>query len=233
MSAPTSPAACTLSLRQYGTSPGSHAHDHFQVLLGLHGTLELEVAGRGHRIGPGVGHVVPPGERHDFESLAGSQCLVLDTGLPDWTRCQGSPADPARAFALARYLAQALHARLPHALHSGPRLLLRAWGVQAGDGRPRRPIDWPALAAWARLHWHGTLGVADLAAQAHLSPTQFAARCREETGQSAMHWLRSLRLADALAWRRDGLPVAEVARRCGYRSPSALTAAMRRESPQH
>ena len=32
-----------LSLRHYGASPGSHSHDHFQILLGLSGALDLEV----------------------------------------------------------------------------------------------------------------------------------------------------------------------------------------------
>ena len=68
-----------LSLRRYGPSPGSHSHDHFQVLLGLDGVLELEVEGRGRRVGPGEGLLVTPGDRHDFESSDGSRCLVLDT----------------------------------------------------------------------------------------------------------------------------------------------------------
>ena len=77
------------------------------------------------------------------------------------------------------------------------------------------------------------LTVADLAGQVHLSPTQFATRCREETGQSAMQWLRSLRLLQARQLRAGGLGVAETARRCGYRSPSALTAALRRDASLH
>ena len=38
-------AAESLSLRRYGASPGSHSHNHFQILLGLSGALDLEVAG--------------------------------------------------------------------------------------------------------------------------------------------------------------------------------------------
>ena len=34
------PAAPALSLRRYGASPGSHAHAHFQVLVGLEGALD-------------------------------------------------------------------------------------------------------------------------------------------------------------------------------------------------
>ncbi len=59
-------AADALSLRRYGPSPGSHSHDHFQVLFGLEGALELEIEGRGQRVGHGEGCVIEPGARHDF-----------------------------------------------------------------------------------------------------------------------------------------------------------------------
>ena len=72
------------------------------------------------------------------------------------------------------------------------------------------------------------LTVADLARQVHLSPSQFSERCRQHMGVSPMQWLRGQRLAQARALRLGGMGVAEAARRTGYRSPSALTAAMRR-----
>ena len=71
-------AADALSLRRYGPSPGSHSHDHFQVLFGLEGALELEIEGRGQRVAQGEGCVIRPGARHDFEAQRGSLCLVLD-----------------------------------------------------------------------------------------------------------------------------------------------------------
>ena len=58
-----------------------------------------------------------------------------------------------------------------------------------------------------------------------------AARCREAYGMGAMAWLRDQRMAQARLLRSGGMPVAEVARRTGYRSPSALTAALRRANP--
>lgn len=221
----------SLSLRDYGASRGSHAHDHFQVLIGLAGVLELEVEGRGARVGAGEAHVVVPGDRHDFESRGGSRCLVLDTTHPTWARCaERAPADASRLHALAQYLAQC--AQHPDAfvstLQHGPALLLEAWGAAAPAPARSRRIDWTALAAWARARWHEPLGVADLAAVACLSPSQFAQRCRDEQGVSAMHWLRTLRLAHARELRLAGTGVAETARRTGYRSPSALTAALRR-----
>lgn len=219
-----------LSVRQYGASPGSHAHDHFQILLGLDGTLELEVAGRGRRVGAGDGLVIAPGDRHDFESIRGARCLVLDSTDPAWEQIQ-QQAPQHGAFELARYLASACAAGQPRARQFGPALLLEAWAPLPTPARIRRTIDWPGLQVWAQSHLAAPLPVADLAARAHLSTAQFTERCRQELGISPMAWLRALRLDRARQMRAQGLPVAEVARRSGYRSPSALTAALRRASP--
>ncbi|HZY16841.1 MAG TPA: AraC family transcriptional regulator [Ramlibacter sp.] len=215
-----------LSLRTYGPSRGSHSHHHAQVLVGLSGVLELEVEGRGRRVGPGDGCLVRPGDRHDFEAARGSECLVLDTEVDLWTLCADMPARPAEVGLLARYLAPALRLAQPLATLHGPGLLLEAWGPVA---RPRgRAIDWSELQAWVQHRLDQPLGVADLAARVHLSPGQFAQRCREAQGRSVLQWLRALRLARARQLRAVGTPVADVARRTGYRSPSALTAALRR-----
>lgn len=224
-----------LSLRHYGASPGSHSHGHFQILLGLSGALDLEVEGRGLRVASGGGCVIEPGARHDFESTHGSLCLVLDSDHPGWARCMAHPAPAAHALPLARYLASALQQGLPLAQAQGPALLREAWlpGAASVPRSPprRRAIDWQALRLWAAGQWQHPLTVADLAERTHLSPAQFAARCREEQGLAAMAWLRGLRLDQAQWLRARGLPVAEVARRTGYRSPSALTAALRRREP--
>jgi AraC-like DNA-binding protein len=222
----------SLSLRHYGASHGSHAHPHFQVLLGLDGVLELEVQGRGQRIAAGDGCVIAPGERHDFEARSGSRCLVLDTAQAGWAKCPAQPAQAAQALALAHYLAQALPQNGSMAQHFGPLLLLDAWrAAGAAPKRYERPIQWSQLAGWVQQHLHEPLSVAQLAQQVFLSPSRFAERCRRETGLSVMQWLRSQRLARALQLRAGGLSVADTALRCGYQSPSALTAALRRFRP--
>lgn len=218
-----------LCLRDYGTSPGSHSHAHFQVLVGLQGVLELEVEGQGRRLGAGDATLVAPGERHDFNAAAGgSRCLVLDTRQDLWRRCARTPARGGDVTALAAYLARSLQAGQPLAALHGPALLLEAWKPAERVARARRAIDWAELAAWVQAHLHQPLGVAQLAERVCLSPSQFAARCHEAQGTGPLDWLRMQRLAQARALRGAGLPVAEVARRTGYRSPSALTAALRR-----
>lgn len=218
-----------LSVREYGASHASHSHDHFQILVGLDGLLELEVEGCGQRVAAGGAVLVAPGQRHDFESAAGSRCLVLDSHDPLWASCPITPARPEAAGALAAFLAHALRFPRSLAVTHGPALLMETWlPMDSRRARPRRAIDWPALAQWAQAHLSEPLTVADLAAQVFLSPSQFALRCHEAHGMSAMHWLRLQRLTRAQLLRDGGLAVAEVARRTGYRSPSALTAALRR-----
>ena len=218
-----------LSVREYGANHGSHSHDHFQVLVGLEGVLELEVEGRGQRVAAGSGALVAPGQRHDFESAAGSRCLVLDSRDELWARCEDAPARPQQAWALAAFLAQALLERQPMAIAHGPALLLESW-LPAGRRplRSRRAIDWQALVQWVQARLDEPVTMADLAARTFLSASQFTLRCHEENGVSGMQWLRQQRLARARQLRDAGLAVAEIARRTGYRSPSALTAALRR-----
>ncbi len=222
------PAPEQLSLRHYGAAHGSHAHDHFQVLVGVAGVLELEVEGRGRRVGAGDGLVVAPGERHDFESAGGSRCLVLDTREPLWAQCGALPYRPGRVPPLAQFLAQALAEGSGVARLHGPALLLDAWHAPSAAPRPRRRIDWDALSAWVQARLHEPLTVRELAARVCLSTSQFALRCHEAQGVGPQEWLRRQRLAQARRLRDLGLAVGEVARRTGYRSPSALTAALRR-----
>jgi len=109
--------------------------------------------------------------------------------------------------------------------------------VLAGDApvapSSRRPIDWPHLLGWIDDHLADALDVATLADRVHLSVTQFAFRCSAEFGIPPMTLVRRQRMAAAQRLRAVGVPVAKAAARCGYRSPSALTAALRRDTRQH
>ena len=122
------------------------------MLLGLDGVLELEVEGRGRRIGAGDGWVVAPGDRHDFEARAGSRCLVLDTTQPLWARCAGRPPLAPQLLSLARYLALCLTQRDAAPIWRCSMARPCCWkpGAAAAPTAARaRRIDWPALAAWA------------------------------------------------------------------------------------
>ena len=227
-------APAPLSLRHYGASPGSHQHDHYQVLWGWQGVLELEIEGRGSRISSGRIAVIGPGQRHDFQAAptpAGSaRCFVFDGQDAALEARAGRLFDaPPTLWPLLQFLAsqpvgddELWRRAAPVLLHALP-----APGPTGVPPRGRR-IDWPALAAWVDSRLHQPLSVAELAAQVHLAPAQFAARCQAQWGRPPMGWVRERRLAAARRLRDQGWAVGEVAARCGYRSPSALTAALRR-----
>jgi AraC-like DNA-binding protein len=219
-----------LTLRRYGPAHGRHAHTHAQVLWALDGALELEVEGRGQRLAAGQGLLIPPGELHDFEAPQGSQCLVLDTVDPAWANCVLKPLHAQSVDHLARFLAASLSQGLPVSQELGAQLLVQAWGQNvARAAHSGRAIDWPGLRRWVQTRLAAPLTVADLAARAGLAESQFRARCLAATGLTPMQWLRAQRLERARMLRAAGLPVALVAQRVGYDSPSALTAALRRD----
>lgn len=217
-----------LALRHYGPSPGSHAHGHYQVLWGWRGALALEIEGRGAQVDAGRVAIIAPGQRHDFHAAgAGSDCFVLDVCSSSLEPFAGRVMHSAPQLQLLlRFLSLRAGALPPAAAE----LLLASLqdASPAMQQRMRRRIDWQRLDAWIDAHLAEPIGVARLAQQVHLSPTQFAARCLEEAGATPMAYLRERRLASARVLRAQGLSVSETALRCGYASPSALTAALRR-----
>lgn len=216
------------SIRTYGPSPGSHTHDHFQVLWGLEGSLELEVEGKGARVGAGQGLVITPGDKHDFESLHGSRCLILDSPDLGWSSRECLPQFAKVSNLLTHYIAEAIEQKVPFDAGQAAFLLAQSWGPTSQMTRVRRDIDWQGVSLWVKDHLSRPLSVGDLAERACLSESQFRARCVEALGCSPMQWIRRLRLEQAQHLRRQGMSVAAVANQTGYDSPSALTAALRR-----
>lgn len=226
----TPAASIALNVRHYGAAPGSHAHVHAQVLWSLHGALELEIEGRGLLLPAGQAVLLQPGQRHDFLGRGGNRCLVLDTTDPQWSGRPARPDHPEATHHLAAYCAHALAGPDTPPAELLAMLLARAWSRAERPSRPRRGVDWDALSRWTLANLHRPLTASDLATRALLGDSQFRARCRDELGCSPMQWVRSLRLERLRALRDAGMGVAEAARRAGYASPSASTAALRRSA---
>ena len=229
-----SAAQPSLSLRRYGESPGSHSHPHFQVLWGWQGVLDLEIEGRGHRVGPGRIAVIAPGDRHDFRALRGAgreaQCFVLDAVDDRLDPLAGRVVSAAPSLpSLLQFLSEqstgspTWQLAMPLLLESLPRSPVQAMS------RRSRPIDWAQLQAWVDARLDRPIEVSELARQVHLSAAQFTVRCQDQWGCAPSAWVRQRRLALATRLRAQGLAVGVIALQCGYRSPSALTAALRRQ----
>jgi transcriptional regulator GlxA family with amidase domain len=82
---------------------------------------------------------------------------------------------------------------------------------------------------WAVAHLAEPLAVEDLARQAHMSPRTFARRFREVVGTTPHRWVLGQRIGHAQRLLERGVPVEEVARRCGFGSAVTLRTQFARE----
>lgn len=223
----------SLSLRSYGRDGAAHRHGHVQLVLPLHGTLELEVDGRGSYLDRFRAAVIAPHTRHAQSALDANRFLIVDCA-PDvfsddvLERLQRQPF-----LDLPTPLQDLLAARAPHTdleiAHARAGSAVLAW-LQA-DTAPR---SWHRLQALCRRieaapgqEWP----VERMAETAHLSVSRLHALFREALGRTPQDWLSARRLD----WVRRQLaygerPIAQLALDSGYADQSALTRALRRET---
>lgn len=216
-------AQVSYSIRRYDGESSRHAHDHAQIMFALRGRMELEVGGRSAFADTSCGMIVPAGVSHGFLATPDTRMLVIDAS-------DRAGVDRIRRFAvtaLQRRLAAACEVGgvgpapatqglLPHILGAAPVLA-------------RRGIDLSLLDATLRDALHDDWPTARMAALFFLSPQRFHARLVELTGQAPQGYLRALRLDAAEALLRNGVPLDTAALQTGYRTPSALAFALRRD----
>ena len=201
-------------VRHYRGDYANHLHDHAQVLVGLVGSLQLEVNGHAAFVDPSCGLVLPAGCRHAYRAEGAASVLVLDC-----------PADKAtarfRRFAMdhrwARSVARLSPGLLLNHLEAAPTLNLR------------RRLDLDSLTQLIDAHLSRGWTVAMLAASCHLSPQRFRARFAELTGASPLAYVRARRLNEAERLLKLGWLLESVAIHVGYASASALSFALRRD----
>ncbi|MDH0647476.1 AraC family transcriptional regulator [Pseudomonas sp. GD03858] len=233
-----------LSLRRYRHDLIAHSHDHPQLVFGLGGRLDFEVAGRGGQVDRQDLMVVPAGAHHACGSPGGSRCLVLDIpGEPWLAEHLGEHADDSRRL-LDHPGALALDSRQqqlvdwlaaspvddPLIARQGAVLLLASLNARAGAPvQASRRLPYAAFDAHIEQCAAYPLQVADLARLAGLSSARLHARFVGETGMTPMDYIRQRRLLMARQLLRESLlPVGEIAARVGYGSQSAFSAAVLR-----
>lgn len=199
-------------VRHYGGETGRHAHEHAQVLLGLDGTLTLEVNGHAAVVDAHSGLVVPAGAEHSYRAEGNARVLVLDTPPAPGT-------DRFRRFVLPPGWRGRVHDRasLLAALDAAP-----AW-------RQRRRLDLELLVARLDADLAHPWTADELAAACHLSPQRLRARFVEATGLPPLAFVRARRLERAALLLRQGWSLEAAALQVGYGSASALSYALRRD----
>ena len=226
-----SDSSTTAMLRTFGQESHVHAHDHFQVVWAHRGQLEVDIDGQRNVLRPGRVIVIAPGERHGLSAQRGTRCLILNSTHDEHARTLAPLVGGTRTIhPSTAHLINFLAAQ-PQVREPAIEMLIASLAVSTPlrTRELRRQIDWAALNEWIDSRLDEALSVAMLAAHVHLSVAQFGLRCRAELGTSAIALVRARRLAHARRLLDTGAPVYRVADECGYRSPSALTAALRRE----
>jgi len=202
------------SLRRYAGEYAAHEHGYAQVLIGLAGSLELELNGHSAYVDASCGLIVPAGVSHGYLAAAPAQVLVIDSPAAQGLERIRRFAPPAAWKAASGGI--------------DPQAALQA----LGDARtllPRRRIDLAALDARVAAALHQPWGTAQLAALCHMSPQRFHARFVELTGLTPSAYVRRRRLDTAHTLLRAGLRLEAVALQVGYASASALAFALRRD----
>jgi AraC-like DNA-binding protein len=242
----------TSAIRQFplDTAIHHHAHDFHQIVIGLNGQAEFEIAGLGGSISALSGCIVPANHLHYYAGTGDNHQLVLD--LPrDALSLTGHHHELARLFdaprffelddSLSRYLdfmLRELHLLAGQGALNGlqqERLATTLLGTLharlSGEISPAgRPLDLAALDRFIDRHLASGLRVADLAAQACLSEAHFTVRFRHQTGLPPWRYVirRRLQMAQQLI-RESHLPLSEIAALTGFASQSALSRAFRRD----
>jgi AraC-like DNA-binding protein len=214
----------------------SHVHPHGQLVGGSAGLLTIETAAGRWVVGPGQAIWIPPDAPHELRShgpfsgwslylaaaacprLPAEACVLGTTALLQALaeRAAEWPPEAALDAGQARLAAVVIDeiAGLPRELVSLPApsdpRLRRVAGAMAAD-----PTNSHDLQGWARI--------------AGMSLRSLTRRFAAETGMSLSAWRQRARLLAAQERLARGEPVTRVAGDVGYDSPSAFSAAFRRE----
>ncbi|MBB3262611.1 AraC-like DNA-binding protein [Azospirillum sp. OGB3] len=224
----------SIDVRSYGAAHSAHRHDFAQLVLPLNGALEIDIAGKGGRLGPCRAAFVEAGSPHTQGSEGPNRSLILDL----------DPVllEPAVGDRLIRHPFVAL-TPVAGKLIDYMGLMLGSGSVSADTLRLWVPLLLDALAEEparprSRL---GTLLAAvepdlakpwtaeTMAERACVSVSRLHALFRAELDTTPRAWLAEVRLKRACEWlARSDLSIAEIAYRTGYADQSAFTRAMRR-----
>lgn len=215
-----------ISVRSYTDRFQSHSHTYHQLVLPLHGTIEIDVGNFRGLVRQGDCVIIKAGQKHDFRANAKACFIVVDSQcLPDNIMCseQENVAIDAPLLAFIQFL----EIQLQHQVNTSIErevfdlfynLLAQQSLANKVDKRIQKVISVVGQDI-AKSYTNEVL--ADIAC---LSATQFKKVFRESTGLSCQRYVTTLRMqkAKALLSHTD-TPINIVAQLCGYQNPSAFS----------
>lgn len=220
-----------------------HDHGYHQLVFGLEGDTEFDLAGYSRPVQAGWGCLLPSATGHAFCGLGDNRILVVN--LPTSTDDHPLQQRIDRLFQRADYFncaprMQQLVQTLSHEMRQHPQdellqdacastlicALQHQFELQSRQPRQRGQLNLDLINAYIDLHMARPIAVAELAGAVCLSDSQFHALFREQTGQTPHRYVLERRLsAVAQALVHSDQPIADLAAHFGFASQSALTRA--------
>ncbi|MDR5761849.1 AraC family transcriptional regulator [Caballeronia sp. LZ035] len=224
-----------VALRRYAATQASEVHDFHQIVLGVEGSMDMAVDGRGARIDRSGAWIIPAGARHDYWAVGDNRQLVLDLPLT-------SLAVPERFFEQARCIT--LHPSITRlvagfaqgasgnqssecqrfAWHAAAHLCGALMHDAGHAAFPSQGLDFARIDAWLRRHLAEPLRIADLAAHCGFGMRRFHQLFNDAFGETPHRYLQRLRLDTALTRLADPhAALMDIALDCGFADQSTFT----------
>ena len=215
-----------LSVRAYNLKLQSHSHAYYQLVIPMHGVIELCINQQVSLVGIGQCAIIPRNTNHSFKAREQARFLVADLNerpenmlLPKQFFLSISDSLLAFCNFCAAQLEYRLNADLEASMLSLFKQLLAEQTFQSKvDQRIVRVCEFMEMNL-AEEH-----SLVLLASKAHLSLSQFKALFKQQTGKAPRQYLLMLRMEKARALLANtDFPAQQVAEQVGYHNHSAFS----------
>ncbi len=225
----------------------NHDHSYTQVVIGLRGKSEFDVAGIGNIVGPGQGCVVSAGESHAFGGLIDKpDILVLNLPTPsqedplllsklnDLNKAQTYFQLDTQIQNLIRMLVAEMQAcpedqLLARACNDTVMALLMRHTSQFKSESKDHRLDMHAIDLYIETHMGRKISVAQLAASVFLGESQFHALFKDLVGVTPHQYVLTKRIDMAKQLiQQGGTSLSQIAEITGFSNQSTFTHAFSR-----
>lgn len=222
----------SLDIRTYHGECVAHQHGFMQMVLPIHGRMEIEVQGHGACLDLSVAALVAPGAVHSQVAEVENRFLVIGCP-PGWLEGAGMAALAARTYlpvsASTRRLLEFADLVDSHELVASAAQLVPLLLNSLASGAKQRVTGMELLLAQLEANPGAAWSNDAMARVAGMSLCQLHKRFVAQLGETPQAWLADLRLRQARKWlAQSNLPIADIALRTGYCDQAALTRAMSR-----
>jgi len=214
------------SIRSYNKISHSHYHQYHQLVLPLHGVINIHVGDYSGLVGLGDCVIIRAGQHHAFSAQEAARFIVVDSDtLPSniLTSSSEKIAIDEPLIAFCQFLERQLNTHQSQNISQSAfvlfnHLLMQQQGAQRIDKRLE------AVLALINDDLSRSYTLAHLAATACLSQTQFKVVFKHNMAMTAQQYIRQRRMekAKALLTYTDK-PIAIVAQEVGYLDNSAFS----------